>query len=136
MDLPSIETRSEADACADNLPVGFGFATIITIGEVIYYGFEAWKACHAADPGPGRSVAVRIQNEVQGDGQSYSPPFFRRARHQVHRAARRCQVKLAPGQLDVLTSHMLNHAATVSEEKVLACCAEPPNLEGFPDETE
>lgn len=134
-------TKALADEAADTLPVGFGFSLILNIATIAYYGYEAWKACHktglpfASEPDMvTRSVPILIQSQVQGDGQSYAPPFFRKARHQIHRAERHCKTHLTLDQRNVLTSHMLNKAATADEGKVFACLSESPDLEGFPDD--
>jgi hypothetical protein len=127
----NVATQAQAKSCKESLPVGFGLETIITIVEVIYYAFEAWKACHGSTSTPS-AVSSTILNQVQGDGQSYSPPFFRRAQRQVHRAERHCSTPLTVEQRQALTVHMLNHAANVSENEVLTCCSEPPDVKDMP----
>lgn len=125
-------TEQQANACAASAPVGmFGIDDILMIGQIINLGFQIWKGC--APPTPAGEF---IASQSEGDGKSYSKSFMRRSRRGVIRANRHYGNHPTPEQIDVGTTHMLNHIATAPQEIVVGCCAEPSDVPIPSDESD
>jgi hypothetical protein len=124
--------KSEAEACASKLPVGFVLMAVVPIFEMIYYGFEAWNACHqAACP-----TATASDLPDLAKAEISKPSVRRRARHRLGQINRRHQAGYTPDQLDVLTETMLNHVDQSPTASLVSCFHEPVPESQYEDETD
>lgn len=118
-----LTTRQQANICAETAPkADFGIVTVLTIAEIIYYVFEAWKVCH---PSP-----ATVKAEILAD-----PPHImvRRSGRAVRKAARHLDVDPADFDPDGLTVHLLHHVYHSDESVIAACFTDvtPPEVAAF-----
>ncbi len=118
-----MNTRQQAELCAESAPkAAFGLVTVLTLIEIMYYTFEAWKVCH---PSPETAKA-----EIAGD-----PPHImvRRASRSVRRAAKHLNVDHTTFGVDDLTTHMLHHVYHSDDNVIAACFSDvtPPEVAAF-----
>ena len=124
--------RTESVACAEKVPTGFALTAVLTIVELIYYGYQAWSACHqAARP----SAALTDLPDLAKSALALSSTR-RRAAHRLRQVNRRHQAGYTPDQLDQLTTIMLNHADTLSTSSLVCCFQEPVTESQYEDETD